>query len=101
MADMDHNEILERLKANESALRARGVTRAVLFGSRARGEDEPGSDTDILIETDPRTPMTIFDYAGLKDYVAGLLGGPVDVVRRDRLKPYLAAVVAADAICAF
>jgi hypothetical protein len=40
-------------------------------------------------------------YAGLKDYVAGLFDGPVDVVNRDGLKPYLRPAATADAIYAF
>jgi uncharacterized protein len=34
-------------------LRARGVTHAALFGSRARGDAREDSDTDIMIEIDP------------------------------------------------
>ena len=50
---MDREDILARLRANEEALRARGVTHAALFGSRARGDGRPGSDTDIMIDIDP------------------------------------------------
>jgi hypothetical protein len=40
---MNRQQILDCLRDNESALRARGVTHAALFGSRARGDDR--SDT--------------------------------------------------------
>jgi uncharacterized protein len=73
---------------------------AALFGSRARGDQGLGSDTDILIEFDPMARITVFDYAGLKRYVASLFEGPVDVVNRDGLKPYLKPA-AANAIYAF
>ena len=33
---MDKQQILDRLRENERALRERGVTHAALFGSRAR-----------------------------------------------------------------
>ena len=52
--------------------RERGVAHAALFGSRARGDQRTESDTDILIEFDPTARVTVFDYAGLKDYIAGL-----------------------------
>jgi uncharacterized protein len=39
------------LRANESALKAR-ASRMPLFGSRARGDNRPDSDTDIMIEPD-------------------------------------------------
>lgn len=98
---MNREEILSRLRANEAVLRARGVAHAALFGSRARGDQRPDSDTDILIEFDPAARITVFDYVGLKDYIGGLIEGPVDVVNRDGLKPALKPAAAGDAIYAF
>jgi predicted nucleotidyltransferase len=43
----------------------------------------------------------VFDYVGLKDYIASLFDGPVDVVNRDGLKPYVGPAATADAIYAF
>lgn len=98
---MNRQEIIARLRENEAALRARGVAHAALFGSRARGDDRPDSDTDILIELDPAAQLTLFDYAGLKEDIASLFDGPVDVVNRDALKPYVKPAATADAIYAF
>jgi predicted nucleotidyltransferase len=55
-------------------------------------------------EPDLRAPgahLTVFDYASLKDHIAGLFDGPVDVVNRDGLKPYVRSAATADAIYAF
>jgi uncharacterized protein len=41
---MDKQDILDRLRQNERALRERGVTHAALFGSRAR----PAVTTDAV-----------------------------------------------------
>jgi predicted nucleotidyltransferase len=82
-------------------LRARGVTHAALFGSRARGDDRPDSDIDIMIEIEPEALMSVYAYVGLKDYIAGLFEGPVDVVDRDGLKPYVRPAATLDAIYAF
>ena len=98
---MNSEEIIARLRENEAALRKRGVAHAALFGSRARGDQRPESDTDILIEFDPTARITVFDYAGLKNYIAGLFDGRVDVVNRDGLKAYVKPVVTVDAIYAF
>lgn len=98
---MSREEIIARLRENEAALQKRGVAHAALFGSRARGDHRPGSDTDIMIEFDPTARITVFDYAGLKDYIGGLFDGRVDVVNRDGLKPYVKPSATVDAEYAF
>jgi hypothetical protein len=98
---MNRQQILAKLRENEAALRARGVSHAALFGSRARGDARPDSDIDIMVEFDPGAHVTIFNYAGLKDYIAGLFDSPVDVVSREGLKPYVRPAVITDAIYAF
>ncbi|MBN9562246.1 MAG: nucleotidyltransferase domain-containing protein [Alphaproteobacteria bacterium] len=98
---MNREDIIACLRANEAELRARGVAHAALFGSRARGDARPDSDTDIMIEIDPRAHIGVWGYAGLKEYIAGLFDGPVDVVDREGLKPYVRPAATADAIYAF
>jgi uncharacterized protein len=98
---MNREEIIARLRENEAALRKRGVAHAALFGSHARGDQRPESDTDIMIEFDPAARITVFDYAGLKDYIAALFEGHVDVVNRDGLKPYIKPAATIDAVYAF
>ncbi len=98
---MNRQEIIDRLRENEATLRRRGVTHAAVFGSRARGDNRADSDTDIMVEIDPAAGLTLFDYAGLKEDIAGLFEGPVDVVNRDSLKPHVKPAAIADAIYAF
>jgi predicted nucleotidyltransferase len=98
---MNRSEALETLRRSERDLRARGVRRAAVFGSVARGDSRPDSDIDIMVEIDPDAHLTVFDYVGLKDYIASLFDGPVDVVNRDGLKPYVRPAATADAIYAF
>ncbi|OYU89235.1 MAG: DNA polymerase III subunit beta [Bradyrhizobiaceae bacterium PARB1] len=93
--------VIEILRRSERALRERGVRHAALFGSVARGDNGPNSDIDIMIEIDPAARLTVYDYAGLKEYIADLFDGPVDVVNRKNLKPYIAPAATADAVYAF
>jgi predicted nucleotidyltransferase len=98
---MNAQDALATLRRYESALRARGVLHAALFGSVARGDNLPLSDIDIMIEVDPDAHITVFDYVGLKEYIASLFDGRVDVVSRDGLKPFIRPAATADAIYAF
>ena len=54
-----------------------------------------------MIEIDPDAGITVFDYIDLKEYIARLFDGPVDVVNRESLKSYVRPAVTADAIYAF
>jgi uncharacterized protein len=101
MTSMKSSEAIETLRRSEQALRQRGVRRAALFGSVARGDNSPDSDIDIMVEVDPDACITIFDYVNLKEYIAGLFEEPVDVVNREALKPHVRPVATADAIYAF
>jgi predicted nucleotidyltransferase len=89
------------LRRHESELRARGVAHAAVFGSVARGDHRPGSDLDIMIDIAPEAALTVYGYVGLREYIASLFDGPVDVVTRDALKPYLRPTATTDAISAF
>jgi uncharacterized protein len=89
------------LQRHEGALRSRGVAHAGVFGSVARGENLPGSDLDILIDIDPKAHVTLFDYVGLTDYIAGLFDAPVDVIDREALKPHLRVPAERDTVYAF
>jgi len=98
---MNRQDILDRLRENERALRERGVTHAALFGSHARGDNRPDSDIDIMIEIEPEAVQDVYAYVGLKNYIAGLFTVPVDVVDRNALKPYVRPPAEGDAVYAF
>ena len=47
---MNHDAIPTRLREHRADLERLGVKSLALFGSAARGESEPDSDVDLLIE---------------------------------------------------
>ena len=98
---MNRDQVIATLRTHEQELRHRGVLHAALFGSVARGDARPDSDIDIMIEIEPGAQIGVWGYAGLKQYIADLFEGPVDVVDREALKPYVRPAATTDAIYAF
>lgn len=95
---MNREETVRILSAHRDAFRQRGITRLALFGSMLRDQDRTDSDVDLLIDVDRRRRFSLMDQAGLEAFFEDLLGQPVDVVRRDRLKPFLRDTILAEAV---
>ena len=68
-------------------LRKYGVGRAALFGSVVRGEENPDSDIDFLV--DMPSDASLLDLAGLKLDLEELLKRDVDIVTYRSLHPLL------------
>ena len=54
------------------------ATNPRVFGSALRGDDDDGSDLDLLV--DPMPGATLFDLGGLQVELEDLLGIPVDLL---------------------
>lgn len=74
----------------------RGASNVRVFGSVARGEDEVGSDVDLLVDLDPG--VGLLGLIGLEREIADVLGRPVDLVPAANLKAGVAPRVMAEAI---
>ena len=75
----------------EDILRQRGVVRAYVFGSVARGEDHAVSDVDFLVEFEPG--RSLWDLAGLRLDLIECLDREVDVVTPNALHPKIRQAV--------
>ncbi len=98
---MDTERIIGKLRETEAALKARGVSHAALFGSRARAESRPGSDIAILVKIEPGYPMDAFQYIAVVHAIEDLFGEPVDVSNRAAMKAHVRPRAERDAIYAF
>jgi len=98
---MDRQQIIDCLRKNERSLRERGVTRAALFGSRARGDNKPDSDIDIMVEIGPNAPIGLFDYVSIVHSIEDLFPVRVDVSDGMAMKAHVRPSAERDAIYAF
>jgi predicted nucleotidyltransferase len=94
-------EIIAKLKETSPALRAEGVTALSIFGSRARGDERPDSDLDVLIDVDPASRFSLLDLAGVHLLIEDQLGIPTQVTLRRSLSARVAQRIADDLIAVF
>ncbi len=75
-------------------LRRYGVRRASVFGSYARGQEEPASDLDLLVELPPGS--SLLDLVGLEQDLTDELGIQVEATTYGSLHPLMRDRVLAD-----
>lgn len=71
----------------QDVMRRHGVERASVFGSVARGDVQPASDVDFLVELEEG--RTLLDLSGLRLDLEELLEREVDVATPNSLHPQL------------
>jgi predicted nucleotidyltransferase len=80
------NQLLPRLQASLPDLIVRyQIASLGVFGSYVRGEEQPDSDLDLLVEF--REPPSLFGFIRLENELSALLGVKVDLVMKSALKP--------------
>jgi predicted nucleotidyltransferase len=63
------------------------VSKAWLFGSFARGEDDYKSDIDMMIEVPQDSKFSLFDLADIQYYLEKSIDKKVDLVMSEGVKP--------------
>jgi predicted nucleotidyltransferase len=93
---LSSTEVIKILKLNLGELKAMKVKRLGLFGSRARGDTSSHSDFDFLVEFS--TSVTFDLFFDLKHFLEDHLGGPIDLVTIESIRPALRPYIDKDLI---
>jgi uncharacterized protein len=93
---MEKKKELEKMKPKIiNILKKRGIKKAAIFGSFARGEQKKGSDIDILIE--PPEGMGL-EFFGLNLELEKELGLRVDLLTYKSINPHLKEYILNDEV---
>src|SRR5262249_20973460 len=85
MSNIGRKELLEKLLTLKPAFERGGVTHLVLFGSRARQDNRPDSDIDVMIDVDESRKFSLLDLVGIGHIIEDNIGLPANIFMRRSL----------------
>lgn len=83
------NDVLDLINAKKDEIARLGITKVGLFGSFSRGDQNPESDIDLLVEFD-KNKKNFRNYMNFVKLTESLFGREVEVVTPESLSPYIA-----------
>lgn len=95
---MEQVAIIRELEKLRPVLVAEGISHIAMFGSRARGDQRPDSDLDLLIDVDPNARFSILNLVGIESIVSDATGLPVNAFMRRSLEDQFTATSNDDVI---
>jgi hypothetical protein len=95
------DDIIQRIRAQESELRRRGIQHLAVFGSMARREARPDSDIDIAVDIQPGRPFSLIRMEDTRLLLEDTLGRPVDLGEVDSLRPHVRTAFQRDRVAVF
>ncbi|MEH2470202.1 putative nucleotidyltransferase [Nitrobacteraceae bacterium AZCC 2161] len=101
VADITIETIIARLREIAPDIKAEGVTRLAVFGSRARGDARPDSDLDILVDAVSRPGARMFDLFKVMHMIEDATGVTTHITLPSELTPRLEERMADDLIEVF
>jgi predicted nucleotidyltransferase len=98
---MTREEIIAAIRGNSEAIKAEGVTKLAIFGSRARRDSRPESDIDVLIEVEPDASFSILNLIGVEHIIEDATGLQAQATMRRSIPPRFAQRIADDILEVF
>jgi uncharacterized protein len=98
---MTREEIISTIRKNADAIKAEGVTRLAIFGSRVRGDNDPDSDIDVLVEVEPDASFSLLNLIGVEHIIEDVTGLPAQATMRRSIPPRFAERIADDIVEVF
>jgi hypothetical protein len=98
---MTREEVVAAIKEHSGAIKAEGVSKLAIFGSRARGDYRSDSDLDILIDVEPDASFSILNLIGVEHIIQDATGLQTQATMRRSMRPRFAQRIADDILEVF
>jgi predicted nucleotidyltransferase len=98
---MTREEIISAIRERSGALKAEGVSKLAMFGSRARGDNRADSDLDVLIEVEPDASFSILNLIGVEHIIHDATGLQTQATMRRSMRPRFAQRISDDILEVF
>lgn len=88
IVDMLSQRVQDMIPIIRKYFSAQPIKKAWLFGSCSRGEENPDSDVDILVQYKPESKISLLGISRIMVELSELLNKKVDLVEYDCLLPF-------------
>lgn len=96
---INKKQVIGKISSQKAFLKDKYFVKEIgIFGSVTRNEQKPDSDIDVLV--DFSSPIGIFDFIRLENYLSKVLGAKVDLVTKTGLKPVIKDEILSQAVYA-
>lgn len=93
---MTRDDIIATILGHSDVVKAEGVSKLAIFGSRARGDNRPESDLDVLIEVEPDVPFSILNLIGVEHIIQDATGLQTQAAMRRSMQSRFAQRISDD-----
>ena len=101
MRNLNREELIAELQRLRPMFEREGVTHMSLFGSRARRDNRPDSDVDLIVDLDETRKLSLLNLVGYHHIVEDNVGLETNVLIRRSLEPEFLRTIADDEVAVF
>jgi uncharacterized protein len=98
---MTRDEIVTEIRKNADAIKATGVSKLAIFGSRVRDDNRSDSDIDVLVDIEPDASFSLLNLIGVEHIIEDATGLEAQATLRRSLSPRFAQRIADDIVEVF
>lgn len=99
--NISREDLVAALRALRHVFERQGVTSMALFGSRARRDNRPDSDVDLVINVDENRKFSLIDLIGVEHLIEDTIGIPANIQMRRSLSAEFVGEIDRDGVSIF